>query len=61
MGDETVGLLDAFAQAGSTQWRRYVAARAGRTVVLTVVEPTRGKGDADQAVEAARLAVAKLG
>jgi hypothetical protein len=61
VGDERVGLLDAFTQYGGTQWRRSVVARVGRTVVLTVVEPTRGPGDADQAVEGARLAVAKLG
>lgn len=61
VGDETVGLVDGFTVHGRTQWRRYAAARAGRTVVLTVVEPHRGKGDPDQAVEATRLAVAKLG
>ena len=62
VGDERVGLLDAWTtQYGGTTWRRSVVARAGRTVVLTVVEPSRGAGDADQAVEGARLAVAKLG
>jgi PknH-like protein len=61
VGDETVGLLDAFTVYGDTQWRRSVVTRVGRTVVLTVVEPGRGPGDADQAVDGARLAVAKLG
>jgi hypothetical protein len=61
VGDESVGLLDAFTVYGDTQWRRSVVARVGRTVVFTVVEPTRGAGDADQAVDGARLAVAKLG
>jgi hypothetical protein len=61
IADETVGLLDAFTQFGDTQWRRSVVVRKGRTVVLTVVEPSRGRGNADQAVDGARLAVAKLG
>ena len=61
VGDERVGLLDAFTQSGDTQWRRSVVARVGKTVVFTVVEPTRGTGNADQAVDGARLAVAKLG
>ncbi len=61
VGDESFGLLDAFTSYGDTQWRRSVVARVGRTVVLTVVEPSRGPGDADQAVDGARLAVAKLG
>ena len=61
VGDETVGLLDAFTVYGETQWRRSVVARVGRTVVFTVVAPARGPGDADQAVDGARLAVAKLG
>ena len=57
-----MGLLDAFTtQYGGTQWRRSVVARVGRTVVLTLVEPSRGAGDPDQAVDGARLAVAKLG
>ena len=42
VGDETVGLLDAFTVYGATQWRRSVVARVGRTVVFTVVEPNRG-------------------
>lgn len=61
VGDERVGLLDAFTQYGDTQWRRSVVARVGRTVVFTVVEPNRGTGNAAQSVEGARLAVAKLG
>jgi hypothetical protein len=46
---------------GDTQWRRSVVTRVGRTVVFMVVEPTRGTGNAAQAVKGARLAVAKLG
>ncbi len=61
VGDESIGLLDAFTVYGDTQWRRSVVARVGRTVVFTVVEPNRGTGNAAQSVEGARLAVAKLG
>jgi hypothetical protein len=61
VGDERVGLLDAFTVYGDTQWRRSVVTRVGRTVVFMVVEPTRGTGNAAQSVKGARLAVAKLG
>ncbi|HEX5086623.1 MAG TPA: hypothetical protein VFV89_02375 [Nocardioides sp.] len=61
VGDERVGLLDAFIQYGDTTWRRTLLTRVGRTVLELVVEPRRGTGSATRAVEAAELALDKLG
>ena len=61
VGDERVGLLDAFIQYGDTTWRRTLVTRTGRTVLLLEVEPRRGTGSAARAVDAAELALAKLG
>ena len=61
VGVERVGLLDAFIQYGETTWRRTLVTRLGRTVLLLEVEPRRGTGSASRVVDAAELALAKLG
>ena len=61
VGDERVGLLDAFIQYGDTTWRRTLVTRLGRTVLLLEVEPRRGTGSAARVADAADLALAKLG
>jgi hypothetical protein len=61
VGDERVGMLDAFIQYGLTTWRRTLLTRVGRTVMLVVVEPRHGTGSASRAAEAAELALDKLG
>jgi len=61
VGDERVGLLDAFIQYGDTTWRRTLLTRVGRTVLELVVEPRRGTGSASRAADAGDLALAKLG
>jgi hypothetical protein len=61
VGDERVGLLDAFIQYGDTTWRRTLLTRVGRTVLFLEVEPRHGTGSASRVVDAAELALAKLG
>jgi hypothetical protein len=61
VGDERVGMLDAFIQYGLTSWRRTLLTRVGRTVLLLVVEPRRGTGSGSRIADAADLAWAKLG
>jgi hypothetical protein len=61
VGDERVGMLDAFIQGGLTTWRRTLVTRVGRTVLLLMVEPTRGNGSAARIEDAADLAWSKLG
>lgn len=61
VGDERVGMLDAFIQGGVTTWRRTLLTRVGRTVLLLVVEPRRGFGSASRVADAADLAWSKLG
>ena len=61
VGDERVGMLDAFIQYGLTTWRRTLLTRVGRTVMLLVVEPRHGTGSAARVAEAADLAWSKLG
>ena len=61
VGDERVGMLDAFIQSGVTTWRRTLLTRVGRTVMLLVVEPRRGFGSASRVADAADLAWSKLG
>jgi hypothetical protein len=61
VGDERVGMLDAFIQYGLTTWRRTLLTRVGRTVMLLVVEPRRGVGSASRVADAADLAWSKLG
>jgi hypothetical protein len=61
VGDERVGMLDAFIQGGLTTWRRTLLTRVGRTVMLLVVEPRRGTGSASRVADAADLAWSKLG
>jgi hypothetical protein len=62
VGDERVGLLDAFIEHGGlTTWRRTLLSREGKTVMLLVVEPPRGFGSASRIEDAADLAWSKLG
>jgi hypothetical protein len=62
VGDERVGMLDAFIEVGGlTTWRRTLLTRVGRTVMLLVVEPRRGFGSASRVADAADLAWSKLG
>ena len=61
VGDERVGMLDAFIQYGVTTWRRTLLTRVGRTVMLLVVEPRRSTGSASRVADAADLAWSKLG
>ncbi len=61
VGDERVGMLDAFIQSGLTTWRRTLLTRVGRTVMLLMVEPPRGNGSASRIADAADLAWSKLG
>ncbi len=62
VGDERVGLLDAFIEHGGlTTSRRTLLTRVGRTVMLLVVEPRRGFGSASRIADAADLAWSKLG
>ena len=62
VGDERVGLLDAFiGYGGLTTWRRTLLTRVGKTVMLLVVEPRRGFGSASRVADAADLAWSKLG
>lgn len=61
VGDERVGLLDAFIQFGLTSWRRTLLTREGRTVLALVVEPRHGTGSSSRIVDAADLALTKLG
>jgi hypothetical protein len=60
VGDERVGMLDAFIQYGVTTWRRTLLSRDGATVLLLVVEPRRGFGSASRIADAADLAWSKI-
>jgi hypothetical protein len=61
VGDERVGMVDAFIQYGEDNWRRTLVTRVGRTVLVLVVTPRRGTGSASRIVEAADLALTKIG
>lgn len=60
VGDGSVGLLVAFAQHGTTTWRRTLVARVGRSITVQEVEPYSGTGSADRLVTLSQLAVARL-
>jgi hypothetical protein len=61
VGDERVGMVDAFIQYGEDNWRRTLVTRVGRTVLVLVVTPRHGTGSASRIVDAADLALTKIG